>query len=265
MTAGALAPAATGHAAGWWALSDAAVLARRNLLHYLRVPSLVVFSIVTPVMFILLFAYVFGGAISVPGMRYIDFLMGGILVQTVAFGSTETGAGLADDLAHGMVDRLRALPMARSAVLAGRTVADAARHAFMVVMMAGVGVVIGFRPQGGVARAALALGVVVAFGFALSWVSAAIGLAVRNVEATQMAGILWTFPLTFTSSAFVPVESMPGWLQAWAGVNPLTVTVDAVRNLLLGRPAGADLVQALLWIAAILAVFVPLAVRRSRA
>lgn len=265
MTAGALAPAATGLAAGWWALSDAAVLARRNLLHYLRVPSLVVFSIVTPVMFILLFAYVFGGAISVPGMRYIDFLMGGILVQTVAFGSTETGVGLADDLAHGMVDRLRALPMARSAVLAGRTVADAARHAFMVVMMAGVGVVIGFRPQGGVARAALALGVVVAFGFALSWVSAAIGLAVRNVEATQMAGILWTFPLTFTSSAFVPVESMPGWLQAWAGVNPLTVTVDAVRNLLLGRPAGADLVQALLWIAAILAVFVPLAVRRSRA
>ena len=264
MTAGAL---ATGpeHAAGWWALSDAAVLARRNLLHYLRVPSLVVFSIVTPVMFILLFAYVFGGAISVPGMRYIDFLMGGILVQTVAFGSTETGVGLADDLAHGMVDRLRALPMARSAVLAGRTVADAARHAFMVVMMAGVGVVIGFRPQGGVARAALALGVVVAFGFALSWVSAAIGLAVRNVEATQMAGILWTFPLTFTSSAFVPVESMPGWLQAWAGVNPLTVTVDAVRNLLLGRPAGADLVQALLWSAVILAVFVPLAVRRSRA
>jgi ABC transporter DrrB family efflux protein len=265
VTAGALATAAPERAAGWWALSDAAVLARRNLLHYLRVPSLVVFSIVTPVMFILLFAYVFGGAISVPGMRYIDFLMGGILVQTVAFGSTETGVGLADDMAHGMVDRLRALPMARSAVLAGHTLADAARHAFMVVMMAGVGVVIGFRPQGGVARAALALGVVVVFGFALSWVSAAIGLAVRNVEATQMAGILWTFPLTFTSSAFVPVESMPGWLQAWAGVNPLTVTVDAVRNLLLGRPAGADLVQALLWSAVILAVFVPLAVRRSRA
>ena len=251
--------------AGWWAVSDAVVLARRNLLHYLRVPSLVVFSVVSPVMFVLLFAYVFGGAISVPGMRYVDYLMGGILVQTVAFGSTETGVGLADDLSHGLVDRFRTLPMARSAVLAGRTLADTVRHAFMVLMMTGVGLLIGFRPHGGILRAASALLVVLSFGLALSWVSAAIGLAVQDVEATQMAGVIWTFPVTFTSSAFVPVDSMPGWLQAWADVNPVTVTVDAVRNLLLGRPAGADVAQALLWAAAILAVFVPVAVRRYRA
>ena len=245
-----------------WVASDAAVLARRTLLHYLRVPSLVVFSVVSPVMFVLLFAFVFGGAISVPGTRYVDYLMGGILVQTVAFGSTETGVGLADDLSHGMVDRFRALPMARSAVLAGRTLADTTRHAFMVVTMTGVGLLIGFRAHGGIARAGLALLVVLFFGLALSWVSATIGLAVQDVEATQMAGVLWTFPVTFTSSAFVPVDSMPGWLQAWADINPITVTGDAVRNLLLGRPAGADVVQALLWAAAILAVFVPLAVRR---
>ena len=251
--------------AGWWVVADAVVLAQRNLLHYVRVPSLVVFSVVSPVMFVLLFAYVFGGAISVPGMRYVDYLMGGILVQTVAFGSTETGVGLADDLSHGLVDRFRTLPMARSAVLAGRTLADTVRHAFMVLMMTGVGVLIGFRPHGGIVRAGSALLVVLSFGLALSWVSAAIGLAVQDVEATQMAGVMWTFPVTFTSSAFVPVDSMPGWLQAWADVNPVTVTVDAVRNLLLGRPAGADVGQALLWAAAILAVFVRLAVRRYRA
>ena len=245
-------------------VSDAVVLAQRNLLHYLRVPSLVVFSVVSPVMFVLLFAYVFGGAISVPGMRYIDYLMGGILVQTVTFGSTETGVGLADDLTRGMLDRFRALPMARSAVLAGRTLADGVRHAFMVLMMTGVGLLIGFRAHGGILRAALALLLVLTFGLALSWVSAAIALAVQDVEATQMAGVMWTFPVTFTSSAFVPVDSMPGWLQAWAEVNPITVTVDAVRNLLLGRPAGGDVAQALLWTAAILAVFVPLAVRRYR-
>ncbi len=248
-----------------WVVSDAVVLARRNLLHYLRVPSLVVFSVVSPVMFVLLFAYVFGGAISVPGVRYVDYLMGGVLVQTVAFASTETGVGLADDLSHGILDRFRTLPMARSAVLTGRTLADTVRHGFMVLMMTGVGLLIGFRAHGGIVRASLALLLVLSFGLALSWVSATIGLAVRDVEATQMAGVLWTFPVTFTSSAFVRVDSMPGWLQAWADVNPITVTVDAVRNLLLGLPAAADVTQALLWAAAILAVFVPLAVRRYQA
>ena len=164
-----------------------------------------------------------------------------------------------------MVDRFRTLPMARSAVLAGRTLADTVRHAFMVLLMTGVGLLIGFRPHGGIVRAVLALIVVLTFGLALSWVSATIGLAVHDVEAAQIAGVMWTLPATFTSSAFVPVDSMPGWLQAWADVNPITVTVDAVRNLLLGRSAATDVVQALLWASAILAVFVPLAVRRYRA
>lgn len=265
MTARALPAPVPGRIAARWVVSDALVMARRNLLRFLRVPSLVVFSVVSPVMFVLLFAYVFGGAISVPGVRYVDYLMGGILVQTVVFGSTETGVGLVDDLLRGMIDRFRTLPMARSAVLAGRTLADAVRHACMVVMMTGVGLLIGFRAHGGMARAVFALLLVVSFGLALSWVSAAIGLVVGDVEATQMAGVMWTFPLTFTSSAFVPVDSMPGWLQAWAGINPITITVDAVRNLLLGRPAGPDVVQALLWGAVILIVFVPLAVGRYRA
>ena len=184
--------------------------------------------------------------------------------QTVTFGSTETGVGLADDLSRGMIDRFRALPMARSAVLAGRTLADSLRHACMVLMMTGVGLLIGFRAHGGIVRATLALLIALLFGLALSWVSAAIGLAVHDVEAAQMAGVMWTFPVTFTSSAFVPVDSMPGWLQAWADVNPVTVTVDAVRDLLLGRPAAAGVMHALLWAALILAVFVPLAVRRYR-
>ena len=264
MTARAMPAPVPGHVAARWVVSDAVVMARRNLLRYVRVPSLVVFSVASPVMFVLLFAYVFGGAIRVPGVRYVDYLMAGILVQTVVFGSTETGVGLADDLSRGMIDRFRTLPMARSAVLAGRTLADTVRHACMVLMITAVGLLIGFRPDGGIARAALALLLVVSFGLALAWVSAAIGLAVRDVEATQMAGVMWTFPVTFTSSAFVPVDSMPGWLQAWADVNPITITVDAVRNLLLGRPAGSDVVQALLWAAVILAVFAPLAVRRYR-
>jgi ABC transporter DrrB family efflux protein len=254
----------TAQVAAGWVVSDAFVMARRNLLRFLRVPSLVVFSVVSPIMFVLLFAYVFGGAISTPGVRYVDYLMAGILVQTAVFGSTETGVGLADDLLRGMIDRFRTLPMSRSAVLAGRTLADTFRHGFMALMITGVGLVIGFRAHGGMLRAALALLLVLSFGLALSWVSAAIGLAVRDVEATQMAGVMWTFPLTFTSSAFVPVDSMPGWLQAWADVNPITITIDAVRALLLGRPAGAGVVHALLWTAVILAVFVPLAVRRYR-
>ena len=254
------APASLGRRLSW-AASDAAVLTRRNLLHYVRVPSLVAFSTMSPVMFVLLFAYVFGGAIQIPGLRYVDYLMAGIFVQTVALGSTQTGVGLADDLTKGMVDRFRSLPMARSAVLAGRTLADTARNVFVVLVMTAVGLLIGFRPQGGILRTALALLLVVLFGLALSWVSAAVGLSVRDVEAAETAGVFWIFPLTFASSAFVPVSSMPGWLQAFATVNPVSIVVDAVRNLLLGRPAGTDVLQALAWMALIVAVFAPLAVR----
>jgi ABC transporter DrrB family efflux protein len=255
-------------------LSDALVMTWRNLLKYKRVPTLLVFSTIQPVMFVLLFAYVFGGAIRVPGVDYKDFLMPGIFVQTVVFGATQTGVGLAEDLSRGMIDRFRSLPMARSAVLAGRTTGDAVRNLFVVLLMTGVGYLIGFRFHGGFLWALAAMGVAVAFGTAFSWISANIGLALRDVESTQAATFVWVLPLTFASSAFVPVVSMPGWLQAWAKINPVSITVDAVRFLALGpdlaHTAGLQgsttthVLQSVAWIAGIFLVFAPLAVRRYR-
>jgi ABC transporter DrrB family efflux protein len=247
-----------------WALSDALVMTQRNLLHYLRVPTLIVFSTASPVMFVLLFRYVFGGAIRVPGISYVDYLMPGIFVQTIAFGATQTGVGLATDLSSGMVDRFRSLPMARSAVLAGRTASDTVRNAFVTVLMAAVGYLVGFRFRAGVLPALAAIGLVVLFGLAFSWISAAIGLAVRDVESVQTASFMWTLPLTFASSAFVPVQSMPGWLQGFAKINPISVVVDASRALSSGGPTARPLLQSLAWIAAIMVVFVPLSVRKYR-
>lgn len=247
-----------------WALSDAAAMTRRNLLRYVRLPQLLVFSTVQPVMFVLLFAYVFGGAIQTPGVDYINFLMPGVFVQAVVFGSTQTGVGLADDLSRGMIDRFRSLPMARSAVLAGRTLSDSIRNAFVVCLMAGVGFAIGFRYQAGLLRFVAALALVVMFGFAFSWISATIGLTVRDVESAQAGGFIWVFPLVFASSIFVPVETMPGWLQTFAEVNPITVTANALRALTLGGPVAGDLLRSLAWSAGILAVFVPLSVNRYR-
>jgi ABC transporter DrrB family efflux protein len=255
-------------------LSDAVVMTWRNLLKYKRVPTLLVFSTIQPVMFVLLFAFVFGGAIPIPGLDYKDYLMPGIFVQTVVFGSMQTGVGLAEDLSKGMIDRFRSLPMARSAVLAGRTSGDAVRNLFVVLLMTGVGYLIGFRFHAGLLWAVAAMAIAVAFGTAFSWVSANIGLALRDVESTQAASFVWVLPLVFASSAFVPVITMPGWLQAWAKVNPVSVTVDAVRFLTLGpdlaHTAGLQgsttthVLQALAWIAGILLVFAPLAVRRYR-
>lgn len=247
-----------------WAVKDILALTKRNLLRYSRVPQLLVFSTIQPVMFVLLFAYVFGGAISVPSGSYIDFLIPGILVQTVVFGSTQTGVGLAEDLSKGMVDRFRSLPMARSAVLAGRTLSDMARNLFVVLLMLGVGTLIGFRFHAGFASAVAAVLLVVAFGFAFSWISALIGLALKDVETTQVAGFVWVFPLVFASSMFVPVATMPGWLQGFARVNPVSNCVDAMRALSLGGPVTTEVLQAVAWIAAILVVFVPLAVARYR-
>jgi ABC transporter DrrB family efflux protein len=247
-----------------WIVSDALAMTWRNLLRYVRVPQLLVFSTVQPVMFVLLFTYVFGGAIQLPGEDYVNFLIPGVLVQAVVFGSTQTGIGLADDLSRGMVDRFRSLPMARSAVLAGRTLSDAVRNAFVVVLMTGVGFLVGFRPSGAPLALLGALLLAVLFGFAFSWISATIGLLVRNVEAAQAGGFIWVFPIVFASSVFVPVETMPGWLQAFAEVNPITVTADALRALSLGTPAGRSVLLTLAWAAAILAVFVPLAVARYR-
>lgn len=246
------------------AVADALVLTRRNLVHYVRVPSLIVFSTITPVMFVILFGYVFGGAIRVPKLNYINFLMPGIFVQTVAFGAMQTGIGLAEDLSKGMVDRLRSLPMARSAVLVGRTAADTIRNFLVVGLMAGVGLLIGFRFHNGLVPAVAGLGLVVLFALSFSWISALIGMSVGSIESAQSSGLVWVFPLTFASSIFVPVETMPGWLEAFARVNPVTHVVDALRALFLGGPAAGEVVVSLAWIAAILGAFVPLSVRRFR-
>lgn len=248
----------------YWALVDGLVLAKRNLIQIPRVPELLVFATIQPVMFVLLFRYVFGGAIDVGGTSYVNFLMAGIFVQTVAFGSMTTGIGLAEDLQRGLVDRFRSLPMSRSAVLTGRTIADLARNAFVVVVMLAVGLLVGFRPEGGAAGWAAAIGLLLLFSFAFSWIGATIGLLVRGVEAVQQASFVWLFPLTFASSAFVPSSSMPGWLQAFVDRQPITQIVDAVRNFLLGQPVGPAGWQAFAWCLGILVVFVPLSVSLYR-
>jgi ABC transporter DrrB family efflux protein len=249
----------------WWTFADAAAVTKRNLYRYIRVPTLLLFSTIQPIMFVLLFTYVFGGAIQVAGVdNYIDFLMAGILVQTVIFGSTQTGVGLAEDMSRGMVDRFRSLPMARSAVLAGRTLSDTVRNLFVVCLMLVVGTLVGFRFHAGVVPAVGAVGLALAFGLAFSWISALIGLSVRDVESAQAAGFVWVFPLVFASSAFVPIATMPGWLQAFADINPVTITVNALRALTLGGPTVRPVLEAMAWIAGILLVFVPLAVNRYR-
>jgi ABC transporter DrrB family efflux protein len=250
------------------AAGDVLAVMGRNLRHWVRQPQLLVFSTIQPIMFVLLFNYVFGGAIGgeleAAGISYIDFLLPGIFIQVTAFGTTQTAVGLAEDLAGGMVDRFRSLPMARSAVLAGRTLADVCRSLFVVLLIILVGTLIGFRFRGGVLAAIAAIALVVAFAFALSWVFALVGLSVSGAEAAQAAGFVWIFPLVFASSAFVPTETMPDWLRAFADNQPVTRIVDAIRGLVLGTPAGDDVLAALAWIGAIAVVFAPLAVRRYR-
>jgi ABC transporter DrrB family efflux protein len=245
-------------------LSDVLVMVKRNLLRYRRLPQLVIFSFVQPVMMVLLFAYVFGGAISTSAGSYINYLLPGILVQTVLFGSMQTGVGLADDLSRGMIDRFRSLPMARVAVLAGRTITESIRNLFVVILMTLVGFAIGFRIQHGFFHFFLAILMTVLFGFAFSWVSATIGLAVKNVETAQTAGFIWVFPLAFASSIFVPVETMKPVIRAFATHNPVSYTVNVVRALSLGTPVGDNIWYALAWIIGLLAVFMPLAVSRYR-
>jgi ABC-2 type transport system permease protein/oleandomycin transport system permease protein len=253
-----------------WAFLDAMVLARRSLLQTLRVPELIVFVTIQPIMFVLLFRFVFGGAIRVPGGEYVNFLMPGIFVQTVAFGGVTTGIGLAEDMQRGLIDRFRSLPMASSAVLTGRTVADLGRNLFTVIVMLIVGFLVGFRPHGTPAEFLLGIAALMGFSFAFSWISAFIGLVVRSVEAAQSAGFIWLFPLTFASSAFVPVQTMPGWLQGFAQHNPVTVLANSLRGLFHVDPSltVADtrwaLLQSVAWILGILLVFVPLAVVRYR-
>src|SRR5882724_8546694 len=248
------------------AVTDTAVVTGRNLRHYIRQPDLLVFSTIQPVLFVLLFVYVFGGAIgrSLPhGVTYVDFLLPGIFVQSVTFGASQTAVGLKEDLTRGVVDRFRSMPMARSAVLAGRTLADLVRNILIIGLMIAVGYLVGFRFLGGPAGAAGCIAVVAAFGFALSWIFALVALTVRGAETAQTAGFVVIFPLVFASSVFVPVSTFPGWLQALAKINPVTVTADAARSLALFGTPG-PLAGAAAWIGGLLAVFVPLSVWRYR-
>jgi ABC-2 type transport system permease protein len=246
-----------------WTVIDALTLAKRNLTHLVRLPQLLVFATIQPVMFVLLFTFVFGGAIDTPG-DYIDFLMPGIFVQTVTFGATQTGVGLADDLGKGLIERFRTLPMSRSAVLAGRTLSDLTRNAMVVLLMFVVGTLVGFSPAGGVLSVLAAAGVVLLFSFALSWMAALVGLSATDAETAQTTMFPLLFPLVFASSAFVPTDSMPGWLRVWADHQPVSATVDAARALTQGVASAGDVLPSILWSAAIIAVFAPLAVRRYR-
>jgi ABC-2 type transport system permease protein/oleandomycin transport system permease protein len=245
-------------------MSDSMALAWRGLLSYRRVPQLLVFSTIQPVVFVLLFTYVFGGAIHVPGVDYVDYLMPGIFVQTVVFGAIATAIGLATDVQSGLLERFVSLPMARSAVLTGRTFADLGRNVFVVVLMSAVGFLVGFTVHTNAVKFIAGMLLVLLFGYSLSWVFATVGLLVRNPEAAQAAAFPIMAPLVFASSAFVPVDTMPDWLQPFAEHQPVSVTASAVRALTLGTPATSYVVQSLVWVAGILAVFVPIAVWRYR-
>ncbi len=245
-------------------LSDTLVLAKRSLLRIPRAPDLLLSFTVQPIMFVLLFAYVFGGAISTPGYDYIDFLMPGILVQTMSFGGFVTALGLSEDLRKGLVDRFRSLPMSRAAVLAGRTLADIATNTISITVMLVVGVSVGFGFSTALPEIVAGLLLLLLFGYAFSWVFAFVGLTSSSPEAAQSLGFIVIFPLTFVSSAFVPVESMPGALQAFAEVNPFTVVVDAMRALFLGAPAGNSVWGAVAWSVGIAAVFAVLSVAKYK-
>jgi ABC transporter DrrB family efflux protein len=243
-----------------WIVTDAFTITWRNLLQVVRNPQLAVIDTITPIMFVLLFAFVFGGAIQVPGGDYVTFLMPGIFVQTVVFGATGTAIGLAEDLQKGIIDRFRSLPMAPSAVLIGRTFSDALRNLYTVLVMTAIGYVIGFRFQGGLLNTVLALALIVGFGYAISWLSANIGLLTKSAQAAQGAIFIPVFPLTFASSAFVPVQTMPSWLRPIAEANPVTVVVNAARGLVMGTPDAATIAAAIAWIVCITLVFAPIAI-----
>ncbi len=247
-------------------LADTAALTRRDVLIWLRNPAFMFFTIVQPVMFVLLFRYVFAGAIpvtTVPG-GYVDFLMPGIIAQSAAFASFGTAIALARQLQKGVIDRFRAMPMARSAVLLGRLVADTFRLVVTLLVILAVGYAVGFRFQNGAVPAVVMVVLGVAFGVTVCTVSAFVGLAIKDEESVGSFGLVWLFPLTFVSSAFVPVATMPGWLQAFAKNQPVTIVINEMRSLALGGPLALHAWQSAAWLAGIVAVFVPLAVRAYR-
>jgi ABC transporter DrrB family efflux protein len=251
-----------------WAVSDALVMTRRNLLVWMRVPAYIVFTVVQPVIFVLLFRYVFGGAIQAPGSGgYVNYLMPGIIGQTAAFATFATAIALAQEATKGVIDRFRAMPMARSAVLAGRLIADSIRMLIVILVIIGVGYAVGFRFENGVGGAVGMVLLAEAFGIAVCSVSAFVGLAIKDEESVQAFGLIWIFPLTFVSSAFVPIASMPDWLQVFAKNQPVTLVINAMRAMALGGPQfplNPALWESVAWLAGVLIVFVPLAVRSYR-
>jgi ABC transporter DrrB family efflux protein len=248
------------------AVGDTLVLAQRNLTRIVRAPDLLTAFTVQPIMFVLLFVYVFGGAIQVPpGFdNYADFLIPGIVIQNIAFGGFATALGLADDLNRGLIDRFRSLPMARAAVLAGRTVADIATNFLSLSIVVVVGLIVGFSFDESLPSIVLGFVLVMSLGYAFSWVFAYIGLVASSPEAANAFGFMAIFPLTFISSAFVPVDSMPAGLEWFADVNPFTTAVDALRSLWQGTPAGNDVWAAFVWTIGITITFAFIATAKYR-
>lgn len=246
----------------WWNFADTYIVMKRNLMYFVREPQLLIFATVQPIMFLVLFTYVFGGVISFStGGDYINYLMPGIVIQSIIFASSNTTVGLSLDLSRGMIDRFRSLPMSRAAVLAGRTAADTVRGFFTISIMLMAGYVIGFRfADWGTGLAGLLLAV--AFGYAFTWISATIGLLVKDPEAAQVAGFIWLFPLTFASSIFVPTRTMPDWLRTFAENQPVSIVASTVRDLMTGTVNPDEITTSLAWITGIVAVFMPLAVRQ---
>ena len=259
-------------------VTHTAVITWRNVMRVLRLPQLLVFSTIQPVMFLLLFNYVFGGAISIGGQaagaqgEYINWLIPGIIVQSTVFGATATALGLTEDLQAGVIDRFRSLPMARSAVLTGRTLADLVRNAFVTTLMLIVGFLMGWRFDQGFLKMALGVLIALLFGYSFSWLMATVGLLTKTPEAAQSAGFLPIFPLVFASSVFVPPQTMPTWLQGFAENQPISVIANTVRSLMvqpenlssLGLDQGTLILKSFAWIAVIILVFAPLAVRQYR-
>jgi ABC transporter DrrB family efflux protein len=245
-------------------LGDTAVLTERSLRHILRSPDTIITTAVTPVALMLLFTYVFGGAIAGSTHSYLTFALPGIIVQNALFATLNTGMGLSTDLDKGFLDRLRTLPIARFAPLAGRILADVTKQAWAIALLLGVGAALGFRVGTGPLQVLAGFGLLLAFSLAVSWIIVLVSMLAANPEKVQIFGFVVLFPLTFTSDAFVRTLSMPGWLQAWVKVNPVTLLADASRGLLVSGPVATPALESLLYAAAFTAIFAPLAVRAFR-
>jgi ABC transporter DrrB family efflux protein len=244
----------------FWTIADALVVAGRQIRQIPRTPDELSTSLLQPVIIVLLFRYLFGGAIAVPGTNYVDYLMAGVFVQSLLFGSASVGVGVANDLQRGLIDRFRTLPMAQSAVLTGRIFADLLRSAFIILVTWGIGLLVGFRPEGSPLAWIVATALLLLVSFVFAWISALVGLLLRSVEAVQQAGLVWLLPFIFGSGAFVPVKTLPNWLQAFADHQPVSLVMDAVRGLLLNHADAATIRLAFIWCVGLLLVFIPLSV-----